>query len=465
LSDIMVENNRLVAEPVPRLVRNITVPASVGFFFNTMYNVVDTYFSGLISTQALASLSLSFPVFFIILAMGTGISTGTTALIANALGGGQASEARLYAVQGITFGNLTAIALTGLGIYASPAMFRILGASDEYLVMVVTYMDTIFAGTIFFILIYMLNAVLNGLGETRPFRNFLIAGFFMNMILDPWFIYGGFGLPAMGIIGIALATVMIQVIGCFYLGYKVYRTGLISERALRDIIPKPGPFREIARQGLPASFNMLTVGMGIFVITYFVSQFGKEAVAAYGIAMRVEQIVLVPTIGLNIATLTLVAQNNGAGRFDRIHEVLQTCLKYGAYVMAIGSLAIFIGARPLMALFTTDASVIDVGATYLRIDALVLYAYVVLFVHVAALQGMKRPMFAVWIGLYRQIAAPFTLFWAVTRVFDFGLLGIWWGIFAITWSAAVLTLLYARRLLGKKKKPHETRAVPMGRNG
>jgi len=452
LSEVVAENKRLITEPIPALVRDITVPASVGFFFNTMYNVVDTYFAGLISTQALAALSLSLPVFFIILAMGTGISTGTTALIANALGAGQTSEAKLYAIQGITFGNLTAIALTGFGIYASPAMFRILGASEDYLVMVVTYMNTIFVGTIFFILIYMLNAVLNGLGETRPFRNVLIGGFLMNILLDPWFIYGGFGLPAMGIIGIALATVIIQVMGCLYLGYKVYRTGLISDRVMRDILPKPGPFMEIARQGLPASFNMLTVGMGIFVITYFVSQFGKEAVAAYGIAMRVEQIVLVPTIGLNIATLTLVAQNNGAGRFDRIHEALRTSLKYGAYVMVIGSLAIFIAARPLMAFFTSDESVIGVGVTYLRIDALVLYAYVVLFVHVAALQGMKRPMFAVWIGLYRQMAAPFILFWMVTRMLDFGLLGIWWGIFAITWSAAVLTLLYARRLL-KKKAP------------
>ena len=447
----MVEKSRLTAEPIPKLIRDITVPASVGFFFNTLYNAVDTFFGGLISTQALASLSLSFPVFFIIIAMGTGVSTGTTALIANALGAERSEEARLFAVQGITFGILTAIALTALGIYASPLLFRMLGASDDYLVMAVTYMNTIFVGTVFFMLLYMLNAVLNGMGETRPFRNFLIAGFVLNVLLDPWFIYGGLGLPAMGIFGIALATVVIQGIGCVYLGYKVFKTGLISDYTLRDIFPKPGPFKEIARQGLPASFNMLTVGMGIFVITYFVSQFGKEAVAAYGIAMRIEQIVLVPTIGLNIATLTLVAQNNGAGLFDRVRETLQKCLKYGAYIMAAGSVVVFMGARPLMALFTNDESVVAIGATYLRIDALVLYAYVLLFVHVAALQGMKKPMFAVWIGLYRQIVAPFLLFWMLTRVFQFGPLGIWWGIFGITWSAAVFTFFYARKMVKQKK--------------
>jgi putative MATE family efflux protein len=457
----MAENNRLIREPIPKLVREITVPASVGFLFNTLYNVVDTYFGGLISTQALASLSLSFPVFFIIIAMGTGISTGATALIATALGADRTEEARGFAIQGTIFGALTACLLTVFGLWVSPTLFRMLGASGEYLLMARTYMDVIFLGTLFFMILYMLNAVLNGLGQTKPFRNFLIVGFLLNMGLDPWFIYGGFGLPAMGITGIALATVLIQGVGCVYLAFKVYRTGLLCGLTLREMRPKGGPLKAIARQGFPASANMLTVGMGIFVITFFVSEFGKEAVAAYGIAMRIEQIVLVPTIGLNISTLTLVAQNNGACKFDRVWEALQTALKYGFYLMAAGTLIVFIGAKPLMGFFTGDRSVMEVGTIYLRIDALVLYAYVVLFVHVAALQGMKRPLFAVWIGLYRQIAAPFLLFYVLTRFLTTGLLGIWWGIFAITWSAAFITLFYARGILKTAADAETAKTLPL----
>jgi putative MATE family efflux protein len=456
----MIPEDHLTTQPIPTLIRYIGIPASIGYFFQTMYNVVDTYFGGLISTQALASLSLSFPVFFIIIAMGTGVSSGTTALIANALGAGKKVEARVLAVQGVGFGLLSSILLTVLGLLVSPSLFRILGATAEYLVMALSYMNTIFYGTCLFILVYMLNAILNGMGETRPFRNFLITGFLMNIVMDPWFIYGGLGVPAMGIVGIAIATVLIQLIGCAYLGRKVLQSGLITTRDFKYIVPRLKPFVQIAQQGFPASLNMMAVGIGIFVITYFVSRFGREAVAAYGVAVRVEQMVLVPTVGLNIATLTLVAQNNGARLLGRVRETLSTSLAWGGVLMAIGAAALLVGARFFVAFFTENAAALGIGATYLRIDALALYAYVILYVNVAAQQGMKKPVFGLWVGLYRQVVAPFLVFWVLTGILNVGLLGIWGGIFAITWSAAVFSVFYTRRLL--RRVSVEAQKTPPG---
>ena len=449
----MKNNNQLTTKPIPQLIRQLAIPASVGFFFNTMYNVVDTFFGGLISTEILAALSLSLPVFFIIIAIGTGISTGTTALIANAIGAGNRQQAGLFAVQGITFGVLTSIILTFLGVFISPFLFSLLGAYDDYLATCLIYMNTIFLGTIFFMLLYMLNSILQALGDTKSYRNFLIGGFILNCILDPWFIYGGLGIPSLEIVGIAAATVLIQVLGCLYLGTKVSKAKLIAGKTLRDIFPKPDFFKEIARQGLPASVNMLTIGVGIFVITYFVSEFGKQAVAAYGVAMRIEQIALLPTIGLNIATLTIVAQNNGARLPDRVKETLDRALRYGGVIMAGGTIAVFAVAPYLMRLFTGDADVIQIGTIYLRIDAFVLYAYVILFVNVAALQGIKKPMFAVWIGLYRQIIGPFIVFYVLVHVIGMGLLGVWWGIFSITWSAALITIFYTHRTISAVTGP------------
>lgn len=443
----MKEDSQLTTRPVSVLIRQIAIPASVGYFFNTMFNIVDTYFGGLISTQALAALSLSFPVFFVIIAMGSGLSTGVTALVGTSLGAGDRKEARLFAIQGISFGILAGLVLTLVGLSASPFLFGALGASSDYLANCLEYLEPLLGGALFFIVNYMLNSILYALGDTRSFRNFLAVGFLLNIVFDPWFIYGGFGLPPMGIFGIALATVVIQGMGSVYLGIKVIKTGLLSGVTLQDARPRLEPFRQIGRQGFPASLNLMTVGMGIFVITYFVSHFGKEAVAAYGIATRVEQIILLPTIGLNIATLTIVARNNGARLYRRIGETLGLALKYGGMLMAASGILLFLLADPMMGFFSDDPRVREIGSGYLRIAAFVLYAYVILYVNVASLQGIKKPSFAIWIGLYRQIAAPVAVFSLSTHVLGFGVQGIWWGILSITWSAALITLLYARRLI------------------
>lgn len=446
----MKNKNELTTEPIPGLIGKITIPVSIGLFFNTMYNVVDTWFAGMISTSALAAMSLSLPVFFIIISVGSGMSTGTTALIGTALGADDKKQASLYAVQGLVFGVLMSFLLAVTGINLSPFLFKILGASDEYLHICLAYMDVLFNGTVFFMLMYMLNAILNAQGNTRIYRNFLIMGFILNIILDPWFVFGGLGIPPMGVTGVAFATVLIQMIGSIFLGINVKKTGLISVRSWKDFLPDAGAFKQIAAQGFPASLNIMTVAMGVFVITYFVSKFGKEAVAAYGIGMRVEQIVLLPAIGLNTATLTLVAQNHGAGLFNRMIEAFRSSLKYGGIMTAVGGILVLIFAKPFMKLFSNDPKVIEIGISYLKIEALVLYAYVILFVSVAALQGIKKPMFAVFIGLFRQIFAPVIVFYTLTQVYDFGVMGIWVGILSITWTAAIIAIFYAKRTMKKE---------------
>jgi MATE family, multidrug efflux pump len=437
----------LLNQPIPRLIRSLAVPTSVGFFFNTMFNVVDTFYGGLVSTQALAALSLSFPVFFLIIAIGAGISSGATALIAHAIGAGEEAEARRYAVQTISFGLLNGLLVTILGLFAAPALFTLLGASGSYLAMALAYMNAIFSGTIFFLVNYVLNAILNASGDTRSFRNFLVFGFFLNLALDPWFLFGGFGMPALGLAGIAWATVAVQAVGNGYLLTKVLKTGLLHGFSWRLLIPQRRPYRDLAHQGFPSSLNMLTVALGIFVITWFISRFGKDAVAAYGIATRIEQIALLPVMGMNIATLALVAQNSGARQFDRVKETIATVLKAGVVLMSIGTLTVFLSAAPLMRLFTREPAVVGIGVSYLRIESFVLAAYVILYASVASLQGLKRPMFALWLGLYRQIIAPAAVFFLLTEWLRWGLTGIWWGIFLVTWSAAGIALLFIRRTL------------------
>jgi putative MATE family efflux protein len=455
LSDATSKLN-LTTDPIPRLIRRIAIPASVGMIFNTMYNIVDTYFGQFLATEGLAALSLSFPLFFVIIASGSGIATGATALISNALGSGDQELARRYQVQAISFGVIAAIVLTIVGLLVAESAYRFMGANDLVLALGMSYMRVILLGTGFFLLNAIVNAGLTSRGDTKSYRNVLFIGMILNIGLDPLFLFGfaPLGIPAMGAAGIALATVVVQGVSLAYMLLRARRARSCAGMRFRDYLPQRSFFREIAAQGIPASLNMMTVALGMFVINFFIARNGStEGLAAYGVALRIEQIALLPSAGLHTAMLTLVGNNFGARQFERIRETYRTTLLYGLVVMVVSLAIVLPLAGILMRQFTTDALVVAMGQRYLYIEGLVYYAYVVLFGSVSFLQGLKRPAPAIYLGLYRQLIAPPLAFFLFAEVFGWGLNGIWWGIFAVTWSAALVALVWSRAVFNRVAGP------------
>lgn len=430
-------------------IRRLTIPASVGMLFNTLFNVVDTIYAGRIGTNALAGMSLSFPIFFIILSLAFGIGTGSTALISNALGEKNEKDFHRIGYNAVALGLVIAVILTFTGRFIAEPMFKFMGAKVATLEYGMDYINLIFMGTIFFILNMILNAMLSSQGDTVSYRNFLVMGFLLNLILDPLFILGWLGLPKMGTMGVALATVIVQAIGTVYMAYRVSRSEHFILAEFKTCKRDFSTWLEILRQGVPASLNMMTIALGVFVINYFVLLYaGDVTIAAYGAAVRIEQLALLPAIGLNTATLTIVGQNYGAKKYDRIVETYKKCMFYGLVIMTLAMVIIYPSAAFLVRVFNENPDVVKAGATYLRIEYICFNTYILMNISISLLQGLKRPSIAVYVGIYRQIVMPLIVFYLLGRVLGMGVLGVWWGIVIINWSAAIFTVIYT---LGKLK--------------
>ena len=445
----MTKDSRLLNEDIPLLMKQIAIPASTGLLFNTMYNVVDTFYAGLISTTAIASVALSFMIFFSIIGLGQGLASGITALIGNALGKKKYKLASFYSHKALLFIPFISLFLTIPIFLYSDSLFTLLGAKDDYLSSAISYINPILIGSVFLMLNLALNTILVASGDTKTYRNSLIFGFFANLLLNPLFIYGFYFIPAFEIEGIAIATVLIYIINSFYLFYKVLQTKLIKLDQINYFLANKRIYLQFLKQGLPSSLNMLTMALGSIILTYFVSHYGLNAVAGFAIAFKIEQVLLLPALGINLAVLTLISNNYGAKKYDRIHETLSTAFKYGFVIASIGMLILFVFGEILISLFDSKQNVIEFALKYLYIEIWVFYAYVILVICIATLQAIKKPKMIFYIGIYRQIFAKVLVSFLIVKYFSLDFKYLWIGILFMIYSAAIFAYFYTSSKLKK----------------
>ena len=396
----------LTKDKISDLIRKIAIPSSIGTLFQTLYNIVDAKFAGLISPDAITAIAKSFPIYFIIIGTTVGLSAGVTALISNALGKKDESTASFLFSQSILVSIAAALIVTIIGIYGTEPILIFLKTGPEVIAYAKDYMHVIFFGSILFFLQLTINASLVSRGDTKSLRNVHIFSFFLNIILNPIFIYGFYFVPAMGISGIALATLCAQFIGLIYIMYKVNKTELKKYIYPECFYPKVNLLKDIVQQAIPATGSMVFIGFGIFVLLYYVSLYGDYSAGGYGAAIRFEQLFLLPVLGLNASTLSLVGQNFGASNFDRIRETYLKSILIGTVFMGICGIFIFFASYYIMIFFSNDPQIIYYGSTYLKIAAFAGPCYPIFFISSALLQGLKKPIYQMIINLMRMVILP-----------------------------------------------------------
>ena len=451
----MSKNIQLTKDPIWTLLRKVTIPASTGSLFQTFYNLVDTWFAGKISADAIAAIAKSFPIYFIIIAVGVGIGAATNSTIGNLIGEKNVKKASLFVAQSVIFSVIISVIVTLFGLNLSNFLLSLMGSNMESILLTREYLDIIFYGTFIVMIQISLNGTLNAQGDTKSYRNVLIFSFFLNIFLNPLFIWGYGIIPGFGIAGLAIATVIAQSIGTLYLMYKVNSCRLKRYIFLECFIPRFIMLKELLNQSLPIIFSMLFIGVGIFNILYFIGKFGDLAIAGYGAALRIEQVFLLPVIGLNTAVLSIGGQNFGAKNYNRIRELYTKALIFGSSFMTIAGIIMFIFAETFVSLFTENPIAIEHGAIYLKIAALIGPIYPVFFITTAVFQAVKKPIFSLYLSIIRLTALPFLSLWYVINIRGGSYNDIFYTIMATNWLVAVVVIIFIGYFLNnvfKQKK-------------
>ena len=448
----MENSSTITSKPIIQLLKKIAIPASTGSIFQTLFNIVDTFFAGKISSDALAALAKSFPLYFIIISAGIGIVAGCNSLISNSLGQRNRFAALIYSHHTFIYSILLSIIITTFGILFSYDILKLMGSSSESIILAKKYTDIIFYGTVFFLILTSLNAILYSQGDTKTYRNVLIVGLFANILLNPIFIFGFLFIPAFGIAGLAISTILIQFFACVYLYYKVNQTILKINFKTESFLIRKNFFLNIFNQCMPITFALFLVALGSYLILSFISVFGDEAVAGYGAAIRFEHIFTLPVIGLNTAVITIAGQNFGARRYDRVRETYKKATFIGFIIMCLSGIVIFLLSEFIISLFTNDLEVIKFGSNYLRIAAFIGPIYPVFFISHALFTSLKKTHYIFYSNLFRMVILPFIIIWIILNVYEGYFQDIFYGLLFMNWLFGAVVLFVSRALMIKTFK-------------
>ncbi|NTX50712.1 MATE family efflux transporter [Myxococcus llanfairpwllgwyngyllgogerychwyrndrobwllllantysiliogogogochensis] len=409
----------LLNAPILPTLLKLAVPTTVVLVAQAFVGVVETWYVSFLGTDALAGVSLVFPIFMLMTMMSNGgIGSGVASAVARATGANRKEDADALVWHAVVMGLGLGLASTVLAWLFGPALYRALGGAEGALEAAVRYSNYLFAGAIPFWVVNLLAAALRGAGNVKLPATVTLAGAGILVVISPVLIFGAGPLPALGIAGAGLAMVL------FYLGASLWLLRhLASGRTSLRLAPvrlEARLIRDILRVGLPTALSAVQPNLTVIIVTGAVGLFGVEALAGYGIAARLDYLLVPLLFGLGTAVLTMVGTNAGAGNWERARRTAWVGAWLGFGVAGSIGLLAAVAPNAWLHFFSKDAAVLAPGVTYLRIVAPFYGLLGLGFVLGFAAQGVARVFWPVLAGTARMVIAA-GVGWVAVVYFDAGL--------------------------------------------
>lgn len=430
---------------ISKTLLNLSGPMVLGMLGLIIFNLVDTYFVSLLGTTELVAISFTFPVVLVVNSIALGIGQGTASVVSRAAGAKDKTKLVRYATESLTLGVMVVLCFVLIGLLTIEPLFTALGADAQVMPYIKSYMEVWYLGMVFVVIPMVGNNSIRALGDTKSPSLVMVVAAVANSILDPLFIFGMGPIPAMGVRGAAIATVLSR---CITFSVALYILVVREKIVTFSYVPLSERYRawkDILYIGVPNALTKIIQPLGIGVITRLLATEGLYAVAGYGVASKVERFALIFIMSLAVVMTPFVGQNFGAGKLDRVKKGINVSIKLALWSSLVVYIVLFIAGGHIGAIYSDDPQVIEALVFYLRTVPLFYGAYGIIQITMSVLNAINRPFQAALISLTLMFVIYIPLA-SVSRTV-WGYQGIFLALALSYFVVAIISLFWLKRTI------------------
>lgn len=426
--------NSLVSLAFPIIMANI---------LQTAYQLIDTFWLGRLGANAVAAVSISFPILFLILSLGGGLTLAGTVIVSHHKGAERQRQVDYSSSQTVLVIFFISILLAAVGYFTAAPLMKLVGAGPEILSDSVSYFKVSSWGFVFLFMFFVFQSLMRGIGNVMLPMYIVLGTVFLNLVLDPLLIFGWGPVPGYGVAGAAIASVITQGLSAL-VGILILFRGKMGIRIHWSDMKFDFPwFKRLFSLGIPASLDQSTRAAGMTVMIMLVTSFGSEVVAAYGVGARILSLVIVPALGFAMATTSLVGQNIGAAKIRRAEKIGNLSTKIAFWGLTSIGILMYIFAEPITRFFIpNDPQVIKDGALFIKIMAPSFGLLGVQQVLNGVFNGAGFTQASMLISIFSLWIIRFPVAFMLSDKTELGFEGIWWSFPVSNLLAAALAFGY-----------------------
>lgn len=443
--------NKMGTMPIPRLLLSLSLPMALSMLVQALYNVVDSIYVSRVDEAALTSLSMAFPMQNLMIAVASGFAVGMNALLSRSLGAREFDKANRAAGNGLFLGIIGTLLFVLFGLFGADAFINSQTTDEVIRAYGAGYLQIVCGISVFSFGQVILERLLQSTGRAVYSMITQATGAIINILLDPVFIFGYFGLPAMGVKGAAIATVIGQFVAmslAFF--FNVTRNPDIHLSA-KQLAPKSDIIGEILRVGIPSTVMQSIGSVMTFAMNKILIGFSSTAVAVFGVYFRMQSFVVMPVIGINGGLVPIIAYNYGARQPDRIMHALKLGILSAVVIMVGGLLLFQIAPQQLLSLFDASEAMTEMGTSALRIISTHFPVAAFCIITGSMFQALGDSVYSMYISIMRQLAVLIPVAWLLSLSGNVNL--VWLSFPIAEVMSLICSTFFLRRVYKKRVKP------------